>query len=274
MQSHKSIFFLHGPFKKNTSWIQPHPIRCELAPYAEWCKQQPTYRGWNWEIYQLLFANFWIALVLVIVLVSMVLLYCTVRAQETRAATWSDAARNGRDQKRVVNKAIRFISVYLVVFVPSVLATFVYLGHINYVVVTTFLPGQGIFNALVYSDRVSTICGSFCSSIANFCCCADGFFSCNIGKSGRDQSTTTDQRFTLFGLFSRRTIISGASSKLSSTLTQTNSNNGGTSNIDDIDEEKGDTITGMDKNSITVRTASSIKDCNEQTSEFDNNNNN
>ena len=42
----------------------------------------------------------------IIIIVSMALLFQTVRAQEIRAAQWSTAAADGRDQKRVVRKAL------------------------------------------------------------------------------------------------------------------------------------------------------------------------
>lgn len=76
-----------------TCWRNPDPF-CEEAN-SDWI--------WNLRLY---LGMLWIVLALVVVIVSMILLYITVRYQEQRMSRYySDAAAEGRRQKQVMNKA-------------------------------------------------------------------------------------------------------------------------------------------------------------------------
>ena len=99
------------------------------------------------------------ALNFIVIIVSMVILFCTVRRQEKRAAQWSHTAAQGNAQKKVIYKAILLIGVYLVVYFPSFVSFWLEYYYPQYISVAMALtiPCQGFFNALIYSDKKTTL---------------------------------------------------------------------------------------------------------------------
>jgi len=80
------------------------------------------------------------------------MLFWSVRTQELRAAQWSQAAANGRDQKRVFIKSALYIIAFLVTWAPAAIAYFINFGYAEqYLLVFTF-PLQGFLNFLIYSN--------------------------------------------------------------------------------------------------------------------------
>ena len=139
-------------------WISTNPWYCN-----EYTGCSGVYPAWNpqstiteWNIRYFVMAQ--VFLNLLIVLISMVMLFCAVRKQEKRAARWSQTAAEGRASKKVIYKAILLIGTYLVVYVPAIVCLFFdhWYPQTIPLVMVIFLPCQGIFNALVYSDKLTS----------------------------------------------------------------------------------------------------------------------
>ena len=111
----------------------------------------------------------WVAIVLILILYSMTSVYYVVRSQEKRAAKWgSQSAQEGRQRKAVFTKAAMYISVYFLIWGPSLVAvvsTNEANGMGTNILVSVILPLQGFFNALIYSGLVAKFLEKFC------CCC-------------------------------------------------------------------------------------------------------
>ena len=139
-------------------WISTNPWYCNeytgcSGVYPAW-DPESTITEWNIRYFVMaqVFVN------LLIVLVSMAMLFCAVRKQERRAARWSHSAAEGRASKKVIYKAILLIGTYLVVYIPAIICLFFdhFYPQTIPLVMVIFLPCQGIFNALVYSDKLTS----------------------------------------------------------------------------------------------------------------------
>ena len=106
-----STLLLMGAFQpKNfgTCWVGSDPYFCRDSNVG-WCKQHK--KGWvdRFPLVRLLVSQVWMALVLLTIIVSMTLLYLTVRSQERRAARWSSFAHEGRSRRAVVQLAACYL---------------------------------------------------------------------------------------------------------------------------------------------------------------------
>ena len=92
----------------------------------------------------------------IIIVVSMVILFCTVRRTEKKAAQWSATAAQGNAQKKVIYKAILLSGVYIYVYFPSFASFWLEYSYPQVISLAMALtiPCQGFFNALIYSDTV------------------------------------------------------------------------------------------------------------------------
>ena len=165
-------------------WIAPYPAQCIFNSYYEWCQDEPTARGLQAYTFRTWFATLWIATTMVVVLVSMSVLFWTVRQQEKRAARFSDAAREGRAQKKVIFKAFLYLVTYLLTYAPAVASLYICsCKKYRDLITMAFLPAQGIFTFLIYS----------------------GALDCFVKKRSNNQQVTTSRsRFTLLGVFSSK----------------------------------------------------------------------
>ena len=153
-------------------WVTEYPYICSdnyygKEPHLEpWCNDYPALvseRSTN-IIQAFLFS---IAMVLVIftVAISMVLLYITVRRQEQRSAQWSEASREGRYQKKVVQKAMLYIGSFLLIYLPTTALAMGRASNPDYedLIMNILWPIQGVFNAMVYSNTAERLlCRACC----------------------------------------------------------------------------------------------------------------
>ena len=145
-------------------WIGPTPFYCV---YYDWEFCEENFDEFSSKYYSFRqAASVVVGVTLIIVIVSMNILFCTVRNQEQRAAQWSDAAAEGRSQKKVVNKALLIIGTFLFMYLPSItsLWTFSWDTQVGLGIFSNLtIPCQGIFNALIYSDKMIKFCEHCCN---------------------------------------------------------------------------------------------------------------
>ena len=91
---------------------------------------------------QLAMGLIWILIALLISLGCMISLFLFVRDQENRAAQWVLTARDGRNQKLVLARAIMYFAAFVSVWLPSILALAMGTPKFNYVV-ASLMPLQG-----------------------------------------------------------------------------------------------------------------------------------
>ena len=110
-----SIIFLslgsYHPKASGTCWVGSDPFFCRDS-YVGWCKSNKTW-GDNFRLSRLIGATVWIGLTYIIILMSMFILFITVRQQEVRVARWSSFAHEGRSQKAVVKMACGYLGAYM-----------------------------------------------------------------------------------------------------------------------------------------------------------------
>lgn len=159
-----SAIDLMNPLSVGFCWIDVSPKVCESTdsyPLAkEYCDD--VVRGEDYVMYALFFGVIWIPVALLVICGTMVSLFLFVRKKERRAARWGGAsASESRQQKRVLAKAVQYISVYLLVWVPTLVTILTRLGSegeqvfgVNSLIPSIFLPLQGFFNAMIYSGVV------------------------------------------------------------------------------------------------------------------------
>jgi len=93
----------------------------------------------------------------------MAMLFWPARAQELRSARWSANAAAGRNQRRCFVKAMLYLGVYLIVWVPImvcwIFTAYYFPSKTMKFIEEFFLPLQGLFSALVYSDffRIASV---------------------------------------------------------------------------------------------------------------------
>ena len=161
---------LMNPLPTAFCWIEVSPIECYFVSHypilQEYCDEVNPL-GSNYLLYKLLLGFAVIFFVLILVLYSMISLYLSVRTQERRAARWSSNAAQGRAQRQVFTKGMLYISAYLMVWIPSVLAvvldseTITHMGGLIINTVVSFcLPLQGLLNALIHSGALDICCKS------------------------------------------------------------------------------------------------------------------
>ena len=88
-------------------WAAVDPYFCKDS-YVGWCQENKTF-GENMVLTEWLTAMAWIALTFFIIVVSMVLLFLTVRAQESRSGRWSPDGPDRRSQMAVVKIASSYL---------------------------------------------------------------------------------------------------------------------------------------------------------------------
>jgi len=88
----------------------------------------------------------------------MAMLFWSVRTQELSSARWSTNAAAGRNQRRCFVKAMLYLGIYLIVWIPIIMVTF-FPSKTTLFIDEFFIPLQGFFNALVYSDffRIASV---------------------------------------------------------------------------------------------------------------------
>mmetsp|Transcript_32660 Transcript_32660/g.36535 ORF Transcript_32660/g.36535 Transcript_32660/m.36535 type:complete len:433 (+) Transcript_32660:82-1380(+) len=115
-------------------------------------------RGKHTMTYIYLFAVSPLVVVLLISIICMGTLFWSVRTQELRAAKFSSAAAAGRDQKQVFIKSMVYIGVFLFVWVPTIIVTLGdFTNSTDSIVLSSFLPLQGVLNVLVYAKLGNVI---------------------------------------------------------------------------------------------------------------------
>ena len=161
-----------NPTEVGFCWIKNTPVECSLESTGplleEYC--EGAERGEDFFYYQLGFAMVWVFIVLVLIIFSMTSVFCVVRKQERRASKWSQSALEARQRKAVFTRAAMYISVYFLIWGPSLVAvvsTTEANGMATNTLVSVMLPLQGFFNALIYSGFVSKF-------LEKLCCCWGG----------------------------------------------------------------------------------------------------
>eukprot|EP00980_Cylindrotheca_fusiformis_P009394 scaffold2053_cov112-Cylindrotheca_fusiformis.AAC.9 len=136
-------------------WINMTPQKCEDemggALIDEYCDD--VARGDDSFAFQIGLAMVWVLLTLVVTFYSMISLFCFVRKLENRSAQWSLTSRHGQLQKKVLLRAMMYISVYVVIWIPT-MATLTGASLAELTTVACLLPLQGFLNAVIYSGVV------------------------------------------------------------------------------------------------------------------------
>ena len=169
---------LMNPLPTAFCWIEVPVVECFFEsrhPLLEdYCEEINPMSATNYLLFKLVLGFAVIFFTLVLVFCSMVSLYLSVRTQERRAARWSSNAAEGRAQRKVFTKGMLYISAYLIVWIPSVLAVSLDADSIGpqgglllNTIVSIFLPLQGCFNALIYSGALDICCKS-CKDTSNY----------------------------------------------------------------------------------------------------------
>jgi hypothetical protein len=151
---------LMNPMVIGFCWLNSSPQECGSQSGGpildEYC--DAAVRGENYFVYQIAFAMAWIFLTVLVIVGSMISLFLFVRKQELQAARWSYNAQEGRQQKQVLTKAMMYISVYALIWLPTITSLVVLEESFDPVAVTTIvatlLPLQGFFNSLIYSGII------------------------------------------------------------------------------------------------------------------------
>ena len=149
-------------------WIGQYPIVCSDFYYEQdgsieaWCIENEQFSSEQTSRSQLIFAYSIVGSVLITIIISMVLLFRTIRAQEKRASRWSINAQSGRFQKKTIQRAILLIGNHLVIYIPamSIDLARIHTDAGNFAMVV-LLSSQGILNALVYSQSAEKCLASF-----------------------------------------------------------------------------------------------------------------
>jgi hypothetical protein len=200
-----SVIDLMNPLGAGFCWIDVSPKICESIDIYPLLKDycDDVVRGEDYVVYAVFFAGLWILLSILAVCGTMISLFIFVRNKERRAARWGAvSAREGRQQKRVLAKAALYISVNLLVWVPSIVAIVTRIGTkgeqvfgVNSLIPSIFLPLQGFLNAMIYSGAVDKcVQRLFCFSVKEE---TRSYFesSHNLSRSsrrGRDAFETTE----------------------------------------------------------------------------------
>jgi len=190
-----------NPMTVGFCFINANPPECTYwetgAVFDEYCETALT--GENLLINQAAFANMWVLLIIFVIIYSMISLYLFVRKQERRGAFWIYNNQDRRLEKKVLAKAIMYISVHLLIWIPTALAVLgqTLIGGLDWsnAMLCVLLPFQGGFNALIYSGVLE-------KSLEKLFCCIGGtaprgsrrasmegvvplsFISMGIGSSG------------------------------------------------------------------------------------------
>jgi hypothetical protein len=147
-------------------WINQYPMFCssEFPVYEEdpaletWCSNYPGLISEEQSNQsQLRYCVPWVALVFLMVVISMILLFLTVREQEQRILRWSTNAQEGKYQKKVIQKAMLYIGSYLFMYGPQFSTLANASPTVTAFLANVFLPLQGVLNALVYSNVAEKI---------------------------------------------------------------------------------------------------------------------
>jgi len=153
-----------------------------------------------------MFVSIVVGFLFVIILISLIILFLEVRSAETASARWSEAARQGRNQKLVMQKGMLFIGAFWIVFFPSILCYFplTNFGEIHLFLTALVLPGQGILNALIHSDILKQI--SACTRRYLFCCCWKKQGGSTTTHHQQDNYDGFNARFSANELFSNSSL--------------------------------------------------------------------
>mmetsp|Transcript_45000 Transcript_45000/g.108823 ORF Transcript_45000/g.108823 Transcript_45000/m.108823 type:complete len:584 (-) Transcript_45000:370-2121(-) len=164
---------LMNPMSTGFCFINSNPPECFLwetgAVFDEYCETAQS--GDGHLIYQVVLATGWVFFNIVVIIYSMTSLYLFVRKQERQGAWWIYNNQNRRLEKKVLAKAIMYISVHLVIWIPTFLSILgqQLLDGLDWAnaLLCMFLPLQGGFNALIYS-------GIFEKCLEKVFCCFGG----------------------------------------------------------------------------------------------------
>lgn len=142
-------------------WINQYPIACDPYNYEldstrelePWCNSHPDLVSDEAASTSILFFVYSaLAMVFLIVVVSMILLFLTIRSQEQKTARWSHAAQSGRYQKKTIQRAMLLIGNFVVMYVPVIaISAAKILNFWTFFIQAVMLASHGILNALVYS---------------------------------------------------------------------------------------------------------------------------
>ena len=157
-----------NPIAKGFCYVFTSPMIClkmfkgpavgtsQEVTIQNYCDDEAEIRGKHSELYSVVLFFGPVLVVLLIIVVSMGMLFWTVRTQELRTAQWS-AARAGRHQKRVFVQGMLYVSAYLAVWIPYIVGLALYDSNpvaVHYVG-SFVLPLQGVLNMLIYSNMFS-----------------------------------------------------------------------------------------------------------------------
>ena len=129
-------------------WIQSYPIDCDTSDEYE------CLRGDNAKFLRTVFMTVPFVIILVVIVVSMTLLYLSVKKQESSVSQYRSYRASNRSRK-VFTKAVWFIGSYIFMWIPGAVLTeltkrgiYSY-GAVQYVSIV--VPLQGFFNAIIYN---------------------------------------------------------------------------------------------------------------------------
>jgi len=142
----------------------------------------------------------------IIIVVSMVILFYTVRRTEKRAAKWSHTAAQGNAQKKVIYKAILLMGVFILVYSPSFSSFWLelYFPQVYSLVLALTIPCQGFFNALIYSDKLIQLARTSSKSFSGLKKRISGKFS----AFDRNSTTKTNNLSTISSTIGGISVLS------------------------------------------------------------------
>ena len=159
-------------------WIQSYPIACDTSDEYE------CLRGDNAQLLRTVFMTVPFLIILSVIMVSMTLLYVSVKKQESSVLQYTSSRRGSQissGRRKVLTKVAWFIGSYIFMGIPSVvLSVLTKRGIYRYWAVqyvSMVAPLHGFFNAIIYNyekltnvhalGRLSSLYSSYRSSLSS-----------------------------------------------------------------------------------------------------------
>lgn len=116
--------------------------------FDEWCEDVFFGKGIGW--YQFGMGYFWTVLSLTVIVFCTMSLFVSIRNQKNQPAKWVLTAESGKHQKLVLARAFMYLVVFVLVWCPTIIPLVLRTKTMAFLV-TSLLPLQGFFNALICS---------------------------------------------------------------------------------------------------------------------------
>ena len=132
-------------------WINSYPISCDTSEEYE------CLRGENAIMFRLLLLSIPIVLCVTIVIVTMSLLYISVKKQDRLVSGYRSSRGNqsySRVSRKVFMKVAWYIGTFSFIWIPPILIILIRKGPINFwllLMTSTLNPLQGFFNAIIFN---------------------------------------------------------------------------------------------------------------------------